>query len=125
MIEAAERANVPVCRTGTYICTNGPRLETAAEIRAFGKWGADLVGMTLFPECSLAREKEICYMNVSVITNFGAGTTDQKLTSDEVVAEMQKVGEKLKRLMRNLPASYTDDRTCGCVNALKGTKISK
>lgn len=125
MFHAAERANVPVCRTGTYICTNGPRLETAAEIRAYDRMGADLVGMTLFPECSLAREKEICYTNISVITNFAAGTSPQKLTSDEVVAEMQRAGDKLKRLMRNLPASYTDERTCGCITALEGTKISK
>lgn len=125
MAEAAERANVPVYRGGTYLCTNGPRLETAAEIRAFDRWGADLVGMTLFPECALAREKEICYTNISVITNFAAGTTTEKLTSDEVVAEMHKAGEKLKRLMRNLPAVFHSDRNCGCVTALEGTKISK
>ncbi len=58
---------------GTYVCTEGPRLETAAEIRFFAKAGADLVGMTLCPEAFLARELEICYAPVAYVTNYAEG----------------------------------------------------
>ncbi len=76
---AAESADVDVERCGTYICTNGPRLETRAEIKAFSRMGADLVGgMTAFPESPLAREMELCYANISIITNYAAGTTNKK-----------------------------------------------
>ncbi|MGE4319591.1 MAG: S-methyl-5'-thioadenosine phosphorylase [Deferribacterales bacterium] len=123
--KSAERAGIYVHDGGTYVCTNGPRLETGAEIKAFDRWGADLVGMTLFPECSLAREKEICYTNVSIITNYGAGTGKTKLTVEEVITEMTKAGEKLKRIVSCLPEIYSEERDCGCVYALTGTKISK
>jgi 5'-methylthioadenosine phosphorylase len=122
---AAESADVDVATKGTYICTNGPRLETAAEIKAFDRWGADLVGMTLFPECALAREIELCYANISVITNYAAGTSKTKLTADEVVDEMGKAMEKLKSIVSMIPVYFNEDRTCGCPMALAGTKISK
>ncbi|PLX67636.1 MAG: S-methyl-5'-thioadenosine phosphorylase [Denitrovibrio sp.] len=122
---AAASADEDVFTSGTYICTNGPRLETGAEIKAFDRWGADLVGMTLFPECVLARESELCYVNMSLITNYAAGTTDSKLTTDEVVAEMSKSMERLKNIISMIPVYYTENRVCECKNALKGTKISK
>lgn len=125
ILSAAEEGNVFAHNGGTYICTNGPRLETAAEIRAFDRWGADLVGMTLFPECTLAREKEMCYANISVITNFGAGTVSQTLTSDEVIIEMGKASEKLRKIVSALPDVMKSERICNCGNALCGTKISK
>ena len=57
----------------TYVCTEGPRLETAAEIRKFQTFGAQLVGMTLAPECFLARELEICYAPICYVTNYAEG----------------------------------------------------
>jgi 5'-methylthioadenosine phosphorylase len=121
----AKTADVLIATKGTYVCTNGPRLETAAEIKAFERWGGDLVGMTLFPECVLARERELCYANLSVITNFAAGTNSQKLTADEVVLEMGRAGENLKNILSMIPSCYIDERLCGCPDALHGTKISK
>lgn len=123
--KAAEKAEISIMNGGTYICTNGPRLETAAEIKAFERWGADLVGMTLFPECCLARERQICYTNLSIITNFGAGTTPNRLTVEEVIEEMKKAGEKLKNIVSALPDVYKTERECACTYALTGTKISK
>lgn len=58
---------------GVYICTEGPRLETPAEIRYFGKIGADMVGMTLVPEVFLAKELEMCYTPACYITNYAEG----------------------------------------------------
>ena len=122
---AAEKAGVDIKDGGVYVCTNGPRLETAAEIKAFDRWGGDLVGMTLFPECSLAREREICYTNISIITNYGAGTGKTKLTVEEVIEEMGKAADKIKKIVSVLPDVYNTERDCACTYALTGTKISK
>ncbi|ADD67275.1 purine or other phosphorylase family 1 [Denitrovibrio acetiphilus DSM 12809] len=122
---SAESADVDAAVNGTYVCTNGPRMETKGEIKAFDRWGADLVGMTLFPECSLARERELCYANLSVITNYAAGTSSTKLTADEVVEEMGKATEKLKGIVSMLPVYFKNERECSCPDALAGTKISK
>ncbi|MEC9492539.1 S-methyl-5'-thioinosine phosphorylase [Flexistipes sp.] len=110
---------------GVYICTNGPRMETAAEIKAFKGMGADIVGMTLFPECSLAREAEICYVNISVVANDAAGISRNKLTADEVVETVKKSEDKLKRIILNLDINAVENRKCDCRNALENTRISK
>lgn len=125
LLAAASSAQEQVAEQGVYICTNGPRLETAAEITAYSRMGADLVGMTLFPECSLAREREICYANLSIITNFAAGTSTEKLTTDEVVQTVKQSEGRLKNIVRAIPAALAAGRTCGCQTALSGTKISK
>lgn len=110
---------------GVYICTNGPRMETAAEIKAFRGMGADIVGMTLFPECFLAREAEICYVNISVVANYAAGISQNKLTTDEVVETVKKSEDKLKRIILNTDTNAVKNRRCNCRNALENTRISK
>ena len=87
--QAALTHNTPLQENATYICTNGPRFETAAEIRMFAQWGADLVGMTGMPEVALARESRIPYASIAVITNAAAGISSTSLTHEEVQTEMQ------------------------------------
>jgi len=121
---AAESSDTDIVNGGTYICTNGPRLETGAEIKAFDRWGADIVGMTLFPECALARERTLCYANISVITNFAAGTGNTKLTTSEVVEVMKSATENLRNIISMVPVYLRKDRECCCADALNDTKIS-
>ncbi|MGC4045993.1 MAG: hypothetical protein QM758_19545 [Armatimonas sp.] len=61
---------------GTYLCLDGPRYETAAEVRLFATWGADVVGMTAIPEVTLAREAGLHYAGISLVTNLGAGISN-------------------------------------------------
>ncbi len=70
LVELLKGFNHPFHKKGVYICTEGPRLETPAEIRFFSKIGAEMVGMTLSPEAFLARELEICYGSICYITNY-------------------------------------------------------
>ncbi|MCC7493247.1 MAG: MTAP family purine nucleoside phosphorylase [Fimbriimonadaceae bacterium] len=79
---AAQRIALLPC--ATYVCTNGPRFETPAEIRMYRAWGADLVGMTNVPEVVLAREAELCYATVAIATNNAAGLAGYALTHTEV-----------------------------------------
>ncbi len=78
LIAAASRTGVPVRGNGVYACTQGPRLETAAEVRRFARDGADMIGMTLYPECALARELGLPYAGVCVSVNHAAGIGDSR-----------------------------------------------
>ncbi len=80
---------------GTYLCNDGPRYETAAEVRLFASWGADVAGMTGVPEATLAREADLHYASVSVVTNPGAGISAGPLTHAEVEAEFRNALPRL------------------------------
>ncbi len=81
-----------------YVCVDGPRYETAAEIRMFGQLGGDVVGMTGAPEAILSRELGLRYASVVVATNWGAGM-QEKVSHEEVLSTMGKVKPRLKRLI--------------------------
>ena len=85
---------------GVYVCTEGPRFETPAEINMFRILGGDVVGMTNVPEVVLAGEKGLCYAAVAVVTNFAAGISPTPLSHDEVLAEMSSSHTDLRELLR-------------------------
>ncbi|MCD6154470.1 MAG: S-methyl-5'-thioadenosine phosphorylase [Candidatus Verstraetearchaeota archaeon] len=89
LIESAEKHFKRVWREGIYVCTEGPRFETPAEIKMFRLLGADVVGMTTVPETILAKEMSICYATLCVITNYAAGMQD-KISAEEVSEIMEK-----------------------------------
>ena len=94
---------------GTYLCTDGPRFESPAEIRAYTTWGADLVGMTGLPEAVLAREANISYAGVSIVTNAAAGILPQPLTQSEVLEAMERALPEVRRLFIEVALRYVDD----------------
>lgn len=99
LAEAAERLGIPVTDHGTYVCTEGPRFETPAEIRMFAQLGGDVVGMTGVPEVVLANELGLAYATIAVVTNFAAGISKQPLTHEEVLAVMAQNTEALRKLV--------------------------
>lgn len=111
---AAEGLGITVHGGGTYVCTNGPRFETPAEIRMFQKLGGDLVGMTNVPEVVLAREAGLCYATVSMVTNFGAGISPTPLTHEEVLEVMAENAEKLRKLIMQALRGIPRERGCAC-----------
>lgn len=100
LIEAAERAGLFICRSGTYGCTQGPRLETAAEVRRMERDGCDLVGMTGMPEAALAREQGMDYACCAVVVNRAAGKTETEIRMDEIRRNMDKGMRDVIRLLR-------------------------
>ena len=106
-------------KTGCYVCTEGPRFESAAGIKMFAKLGGDVVGMTNMPESILAREAEMCYTNCSIVTNMGAGISKNPLSHSEVVAAMN---ESSKRMEKIIQAFISYDKkvkvTCNCSEAI-------
>ncbi len=123
LLKAGRRVRVPVKDGGTYVAVEGPRLETATEIKSFRILGGDVVGMTGMPEASLARELEICYSGISVVANYAAGINKKKLTTTEVMEAMRASTEKIKRLLKETFKILPEERKCPCKEALKEAKI--
>lgn len=99
IITAAESNSMNIIKEGTYAATQGPRLETAAEVNRLEKDGCHLIGMTCMPEAALAREKELCYASISVVANLAAGRGTEDLTM-EVIEKHLNVGmERARNLL--------------------------
>ncbi|WP_333877687.1 S-methyl-5'-thioinosine phosphorylase [Methylobacter sp.] len=90
LISAAAKADIKISPIGTYGCTQGPRLETAAEIQRMERDGCDLVGMTGMPEAALAKELGIDYAAISVVANWAAGKSEGEITMEEIERHLHK-----------------------------------
>ncbi|HEU5339320.1 MAG TPA: S-methyl-5'-thioinosine phosphorylase [Sulfuricaulis sp.] len=89
IIQAAGRAKIRVVGSGTYGATQGPRFESAAEIRRMERDGADIVGMTGMPEAGLARELELCYASIALVVNPAAGKTTDTISIKEIETNLE------------------------------------
>lgn len=118
LVKAAKDLAIPVHGAGTYLCTEGPRFETPAEIKAFTVLGGDVVGMTNVPEVVLAREAEMCYATVSMVTNFAAGISKQPLTHGEVLETMKQNTDNIKQLVMAAISAMDPEKDCACRHAL-------
>lgn len=108
LLEAAAREGIAIHDGGVYAGMDGPRFETAAEIRMLQTMGADVVGMTGTTEATLAREAEISYASVSIVTNLAAGLLPQPLTQEEVLDAMQAALPRLARVFLSVAREYRD-----------------
>ncbi|MBU7031786.1 MAG: S-methyl-5'-thioadenosine phosphorylase [Theionarchaea archaeon] len=114
IIEAAREEEISLHPTGTYVCTEGPRFETPAEISMFASLGGDVVGMTNVPEVILAREARICYAVIAMVTNFAAGISPTRITHREVIEIMDSNSEMIKRLLSRTIEMIPSKKTCEC-----------
>lgn len=98
---------------GCYVCTEGPRYETPAEVKMFAQLGGDVVGMTNVPEVTLAKEAEICYSCICTVTNLGAGISEEPLEHEKVVEVMKANSKNLKKLLlKAIPRLQQEPKTC-------------
>ncbi len=118
LVKSAKKLSIGVYPSATYVCTEGPRFETVAEIKAFRKLGADLVGMTGVPECVLARELGMCYAGLGIITNYAAGISRVKLTYTEVAETLDKNTTQIQKLLLETIPKIPTRRLCSCKSAL-------
>jgi 5'-methylthioadenosine phosphorylase len=119
LIAIAKDIDIRAHDTGTYICIEGPRFSTKAESRLFRSWGADVIGMTLVPECVLAREAELCYASIATVTDYDVWK-EHTVSAGEVAATMKASVEKVKRIIVEAVARLPKERGCHCKDALKG-----
>lgn len=123
LLKAAAELGMDIFSGGTYVVTEGPRFETPAEIKAFEILGGDLVGMTLVPECTLARELGMCYVTISTVTNMAAGITEHKLTAIEVEEMMAVMQDKIVALIEKAASLLPEQRSCPCKSAFDGAEV--
>lgn len=107
LIRAAELESQDVTKTATYVCTDGPRFETPAEIRMFTQLGAHVVGMTGYPEVALAREAGLRYASIAVVSNFAAGTTDEVVEENEIWQALETTKDPVFRILRRASQLHT------------------
>lgn len=108
LLDCAAKEGIALQNGGVYCCADGPRFETAAEIRAFKTLGADVVGMTGATECFLAREAEISYAGVAIVTNAAAGISPNPLTHHEVLEAMGAALPQVGQLFLAAARVYQD-----------------
>ncbi|NNE38105.1 MAG: S-methyl-5'-thioinosine phosphorylase, partial [Gammaproteobacteria bacterium] len=99
IINAASRQNIDVVNTGTYACTNGPRLETAAEVRKIAVDGCNMIGMTGMPEAALARESGLEYAAIALVVNWCAGLNEIEVSMDEIRRILEQEVNRVRQLI--------------------------
>ncbi|WP_148701997.1 S-methyl-5'-thioadenosine phosphorylase [Candidatus Nitrososphaera evergladensis] len=122
--QVIERLKFPFQPKATYVCIEGPRFSTRAESKFFRDvMKADIIGMTLVPEVTLAREAEICYLSVATVTDYDVWA-EIPVTSKEIIETLHKNVEKTKKLVAELIPAVPLERTkCACGNALEGSLL--
>lgn len=111
-------ANKDLVDGGTIVCTEGPRFETPAEIKMFRIIGGTVVGMTTLPEAVLAREKEMCYASIAIVSNYSTSISKEKLGAEEIYEIMEVKKGELIKLMYNIIKDLPSEYDCDCHHAL-------
>ena len=115
---AADKLNIALHKNCTYICIEGPRFSTRAESKFYKDViGADVIGMTLVPECQLAREAQMCYVSISTVTDYDVWA-EKPVTAKEVIETLSRNVEKTKKILTMLPEFISQKRNCACEEAL-------
>ncbi len=116
---ACERAGVKVHRQGTYVCMEGPQFSTMAESHVYRQLRFDVIGMTNLTEAKLAREAELCYSTIAMITDYDCWHPGHDSVSiSEIIANMNRNTENAERVLREAVKSLPDTRDCKCGSAL-------
>ena len=125
LMEASAQSGVPVKRGGTYLCMEGPAFSTVAESNVYRSWGMDIIGMTNLQEAKLAREAEICYATVALVTDYDCWHPDHDaVTVDQVIAVLNQNSENGQKLIRAAVRVLDDQRPCKCGSALKSAILT-
>jgi 5'-methylthioadenosine phosphorylase len=105
---------------GTYVCMEGPQFSTKAESHLYRSWGADVIGMTNLQEAKLAREAEICYATVAMVTDYDCWREGHDaVTVEEIVAVLHKNADNAAKVVKAAVAAMPRERTCACTSAAK------
>ncbi|HYR87623.1 MAG TPA: S-methyl-5'-thioadenosine phosphorylase [Terriglobia bacterium] len=117
---AGQDADVRIKRGGTYLCMEGPQFSTRAESNVYRGWGMDLIGMTNLQEAKLAREAEICYTTIALVTDYDCWHPQHDaVTVADVIENLKKNSENAQKIIRAAVKRLPIERTCKCQHALQ------
>lgn len=125
VVSASADCGVPVKRGGTYLCMEGPQFSTKAESETYRSWGMDVIGMTNLQEAKLAREAEMCYTTMALVTDYDCWHPDHDaVTVADIVDNLQKNSLNAQALIKAAVKSMPGGRECGCGHALRHALIT-
>lgn len=123
--EAARAAGATVHRGGTYLCIEGPQFSSKGESKIYRQWGVDVIGMTNMPEAKLAREAELCYATLALVTDYDVWhESEAHVTVQAVVANLMKNVATAKEVLRRVVPRVGPPRRCPCPSLLKSAVIT-
>jgi len=117
-VDHARKLELRVHPSGTYICIEGPRFSTRAESKLFRQWGCDIIGMTLYPEVILAREAQLCYVSIAMVTDYDVWA-EKPVSAQEVIETMENNSENFKKLIMTSLPEIPEERLCDCGESLR------
>ena len=125
LADSAEGETPTVHRGGAMVVIEGPQFSTRAESELYRSWGASIIGMTALPEARLAREAEVCYATLALVTDYDCWHDTEEDVSVEVVVEnLHRNVAAAKRIAAKLITTLSGDRTCACESAMRGAIIT-
>jgi len=125
LYESTHETGIRVHDGGTCIVMEGPQFSTRAESELYRSWGADIIFMTGLPEAKLAREAEICYASLAIVTDYDCwNEVSEPVSADMIIANLKRSVETAKKILRNAVTSLPQKRDCNCANALENAIIT-
>jgi 5'-methylthioadenosine phosphorylase len=123
--QAAGSVGVRVIKCGTYLCMEGPAFSTKAESNLYRSWGMDVIGMTNLQEAKLAREAEICYVTIALVTDYDCWhESHESVTVEMIIGNLQQNGRNAQSIIVETVRRMTEKRNCGCGHALRHALIT-
>lgn len=125
VVNSALKLPVTVHSAGTYVCIEGPQFSTRAESHLYKSWNVDIIGMTAIPEAKLAREAEMCYSTVALVTDYDVWRDCEDVSADSVVKVVKENVKNVKSLLANLIPELAAPSECQCYKALDGAIMTQ
>jgi len=124
--ESGQKAGATIHRGGTYVCMEGPQFSTLAESKLYRSWGMDIIGMTNLQEAKLAREAEICYTTIALVTDYDCWHPDHdSVTVEMVMSTLSKNAATAQQIIAGAVEKLPYERTCECASALKYALVTR
>ena len=125
-VDSAQAAGAAVHEGGTYVCMEGPQFSTLAESQLYRSWGMDIIGMTNLQEAKLAREAEICYTTIALVTDYDCWhPSHDEVTVDMIIGNLIQNAKTAQQVIATAVDALPFARTCECATALKHALITR
>ena len=125
-LTSGKAAGATIHKGGTYVCMEGPQFSTLAESKLYRSWGADIIGMTNLQEAKLAREAEICYTTIALVTDYDCWHPDHdSVTVEMIIANLMQNARTAQQIIAGAVDRLPFERTCECAAALKYALITR
>ena len=125
ILAGAQEVGVVAKSGGVYVCMEGPQFSTRAESNLYRSWGADIIGMTNLQEAKLAREAEICYATMAMVTDYDCWHEEHDAVAiDQILAVLNQNSANAARVIRAAVAAMPKERSCSCASALKSAILT-